>query len=103
MKTTTGYTKGRGDASVHARTRVFTWEDHQLIEIDVIGQLDSEHHFRILGSADEVAALAHELLDAAMKIRAIVGILPIRAPANSSCLTSTCCCRIGVKHGPHAQ
>lgn len=71
LKTTTRYTKGRGDASVHARTRVFAWEDHQLIEIDIIGQLDSEHHFRILGGADEVAALTHELLDAAMKIRAI--------------------------------
>ncbi|CAG9220190.1 MULTISPECIES: hypothetical protein [Burkholderia] len=70
MKTTARYTKGRGDASVHARTRVFAWEDHQLIELDVVGMLDSEQHFRILATADEAQALAQQLLDAAAKIRA---------------------------------
>ncbi|MEB2558745.1 hypothetical protein [Burkholderia cenocepacia] len=70
MKTTARYTKGRGDASVHARTRVFAWPDHQLIELDVVGQLDSEQHFRILASADEAEALAQQLLEAAAKIRA---------------------------------
>ncbi|WP_175701001.1 hypothetical protein [Burkholderia ambifaria] len=70
MKTTARYTKGRGDASVHARTRVFAWEDHQLIELDVVGILDSEQHFRILATADEAEVLAHQLVDAAAKIRA---------------------------------
>ncbi|MEB2535956.1 hypothetical protein SB394_33935 [Burkholderia sp. BCCIQ04A] len=70
MKTTARYTKGRGDASVHARTRVFAWEDHQLIDLDVVGMLDSEQHFRILATADEAQALAQQLLDAAAKIRA---------------------------------
>ncbi|WP_197420748.1 MULTISPECIES: hypothetical protein [unclassified Burkholderia] len=73
MKTTARYTKGRGDASVHARTRVFARVAPQPVELDVVGRLDSEHRFRILGSADEAAALAHERLDAAMKIRAIEG------------------------------
>ncbi|RQT22134.1 hypothetical protein [Burkholderia contaminans] len=72
MKTTARYTKSRGDASVHARTRVFAWEDHQLIELDVVGQLDSEQHFRILASADEAEVLARQLLDAAARIRAVV-------------------------------
>ena len=69
MKTTARYTKGRGDASVHARTRVFAWEDHQVIELDVVGMLDSEQHFRILATADEAERLAQQLLDAAARIR----------------------------------
>ncbi|WP_175914681.1 hypothetical protein [Burkholderia metallica] len=69
MKTTARYTKGRGDASVYATTRVLAWEAHQLIELDVVGMLDKEQHFRILATADESEALAQQLLDAAAKIR----------------------------------
>ncbi|WP_423383636.1 hypothetical protein [Burkholderia sp. LMG 32019] len=72
MRTTARYTKGRSDALVHAHTRVFTWEDHQLIELDVVGTLDSERHFRILASADEAEALARQLVDAAARIRGAV-------------------------------
>jgi len=71
MKTTARYTRGRGEASVHATTRVRTWEDHQLIEIDVVGILDTEQHFRVIASASEAEALAQQLLDAAAKIRAV--------------------------------
>ncbi|OXJ06671.1 hypothetical protein [Burkholderia sp. HI2500] len=70
MKTTARYTKGRGDASVHATTRVFAWEAHQLIELDVVGMLDNEQHFRILATAEEAEELAQQLLHAAAKIRA---------------------------------
>ncbi|KVG62132.1 hypothetical protein WJ33_30275 [Burkholderia ubonensis] len=71
MNTIARYTKGRGDASVHARTRVFAWEARQLIELDGVGPLNSEQHFRLLASADEAEALARRLPDAAAKIRAV--------------------------------
>ncbi|WP_230960355.1 hypothetical protein [Burkholderia territorii] len=41
-----------------------------MIELDVVGQLDGEHHSPILASADEAQALARQLLDAAVQIRA---------------------------------
>ncbi|HDR8909203.1 hypothetical protein [Burkholderia multivorans] len=69
MKTTARYIKGRGEASVHARASVRAHTDHSLVEIDVAGQLNSEHHFRLIASADEAETLARQLLEAAAKIR----------------------------------
>lgn len=78
MKSTARYTKGRGDASVHARARVFAWKHYQLIERDVVGTLDSEQHFRIFASADEAEVLETQLLEAAAKIRRakVVALFP---------------------------
>ncbi|MCW3587338.1 hypothetical protein K6Y78_30320 [Burkholderia cenocepacia] len=77
MKTTARYTKGRGEASVHARAIVRTHADHDLVEIDIAGQLNSEHHFRLISSADEAEMLARQLLDAAAKVRAVVPVEPV--------------------------
>ncbi|KWF20833.1 hypothetical protein [Burkholderia pseudomultivorans] len=67
MKTAARYTKSCGNASVHATTRVQAWQQHQLIESDVGGQLDSEQHFRILTSAGGAEALDRQLLDVAVQ------------------------------------
>ncbi|KVS51663.1 hypothetical protein WK39_27345 [Burkholderia cepacia] len=74
MKTTARYTKGRGEASVHARTTVRAHYDHALVEIDVAGQLNSEQHFRLIASADEAEALARQLLEAAAKLRDVAPV-----------------------------
>ncbi|WP_244139922.1 hypothetical protein [Burkholderia stabilis] len=66
---TARHTKGGGDASVHARTRVLAWGDHQLIELDVVGMLDSEQHSGSPFRADEAKALAKPMLEAAEKMR----------------------------------
>ncbi|WP_175719033.1 hypothetical protein [Burkholderia anthina] len=73
MKTTASYTKGRGEASVHARATVRAHPSHALVEIDVAGQLNSERHFRLIASADEAETLGRQLLEAAAKIRASAG------------------------------
>ncbi|MGQ7908767.1 hypothetical protein [Burkholderia sp. BC1] len=74
MKTTARYTKGRGEASVHARATVRAHTDHALVEIDVAGQLNSEHHFRMIGSAEETETLARQSLGAVAKIRAVAPV-----------------------------
>ncbi|MDN8037877.1 hypothetical protein [Burkholderia vietnamiensis] len=74
MRTTASYIKGRGEASVHARAAMRAHTDHELVEIDVAGQLNSEHHFRPIGSAGEAEALAPQLLDAAAKIREVAPV-----------------------------
>ncbi|MCW5181772.1 hypothetical protein [Burkholderia cenocepacia] len=48
-----------------------------MVEIDIAGQLNSEHHFRLISSADEAEMLARQLLDAAAKVRAVVPVEPV--------------------------
>lgn len=71
MKTTARYTKRQGEACVHARATVRAHLDHDLVEIDVAGQLNREHHFRLVSNADEAETLARQLLEAAAKIRKV--------------------------------
>jgi hypothetical protein len=83
-------TKGRGDASIHARTHMFAWGGQQPIELDVVDHLDSDQHFRILAGAVEVEALVRHLIEAAADSvnRAESVVLTEEGPSDSARLFS---------------